>query len=151
MRWLSFSVVVSLALSPSGSLALAKDDENWVGKRVILKPETMINTELPGKEKKADGLAIPRAVEPRSLAVYRVRRQDGLWLDLLPEHGFERGWVQQDNVVPIEKAAEFATRLVENEPRSAAAYHYRGLVWGVLGDLDNAIAPRRCQGRRCGG
>lgn len=57
------------------------------------------------------------------------------WL-MVPRH---RGWVNVEDVVPIEVAEKHFTTIIESKP-TAEAYHHRGLVYLHFGKTDQALA-----------
>lgn len=50
-----------------------------------------------------------------------------------------RGWVHSNDLVALDKAVEFFSKIIEEKP-SAAAFHHRGIAYAALNEWDEALA-----------
>jgi tetratricopeptide (TPR) repeat protein len=66
-------------------------------------------------------------------APFIVRKIDGNWLWV------GRAWIKRSDVIPIEKAIEYYTAIIEKQPSEAWAYDFRGAVYHEIGDLEKAL------------
>jgi RNA polymerase sigma factor (sigma-70 family) len=113
-------------------------DTSWMGKRVILKPAGLLYLQFPGENRNPGGEPPMRGEELRALSVYRVKEIRGTYLRLEADHE-QRGWVSPVDVIPLEKAIEFFTDQIRENPKDPAHYSYRAFVWHSLGDRDKAL------------
>lgn len=77
--------------------------------------------------------------EIRPGAIVHYSQENGSWL-FSPRHA---GWINRDQVVPIESALTHFNRIISEEP-TAQAFQHRGIVHSHLGNYDAAIADFRC-------
>lgn len=99
--------------------ASAADD--WVGRKVFVK-----ETAKP----KAGDRTLPWNAIAFPAAVERVNG-DWLWLG--------KAWVRTGEVVPVEDAPAYYTRVLRQTPDAAYAYLLRGVAWALKREYDNAI------------
>lgn len=121
-------VVLALTLLPAPARA-QKADPGWVGKRVVAKtPNFALDS-----DKRAGG-AIGQ------VDCYRVDQVDGARLRLTSEFTGRSGWVQADQVAPLDKAAAFFSEYIRAHPRETGGYLRRAHVWMLEKDLSSAVA-----------
>jgi tetratricopeptide (TPR) repeat protein len=87
-----------------------------------------------------------RQVSNRGESIFHVERIGGEYTDIATEDGTVRGWVQTDQIVPLDSAIAFFNRKIEADPADAQARAARGQIcieqkeWDrALADLDEAI------------
>jgi tetratricopeptide (TPR) repeat protein len=98
-----------------------------VGSRVVLKGK---DTPL-----KVEDRVVTTGKAPR---VFRVDRVNGNWLWVVA--GDVKGWVQESDAVPLDRAAKFFADLLKDEPKAGWAYARRGAVWRERHEYENAVA-----------
>ena len=59
------------------------------------------------------------------VTIYRVVSADGDWLRLKSESGIAEGWVDADDVIPVQDAARFFTARIANDTRDPFLYAAR--------------------------
>jgi tetratricopeptide (TPR) repeat protein len=105
-----------------------------VGSEVVLtEPGTMLR----------DG---PRQLSNQGERIFRIERLDRQFADISTEDRTVRGWVEVDQILPLDKAiGHFSERIAQN-PKDAQAYQARAQIWiekeewdRALSDLDTAI------------
>lgn len=113
--WLIGMVLVALA-APAGA-----DDDDWVGRRVMLKEnaQPMMGT------RQLSWSAVPLPAT--------VGGKNGSWLYV------GSAWVQRDQLVLIEDAPAYYTTLIQRGSSVTAAYALRGVSWFTLGEHENAV------------
>ncbi len=112
--------IVSFCLFVSCAAAQGRDTAT-VGVRVVAKDETPLRV---GVQIVDDGA---------TFRVYRVMQVTGDQLRLAA--GGVSGWVQSADVVPLDEAIEFFSRLIRLHPGTARLYTRRGLVWSAKARL----------------
>lgn len=118
----SFSSVRALmAILALAQFARGADDKSWVGRKVIIKRDE-IRPQI-GKQPTGDPLR----------SVFTVENVQGEWLWV------GEGWLQSGDVVPVEEAAAWFDRELQQQP-TAFAYRGRGIARCEQHDLDGAIA-----------
>lgn len=118
VRVMAAFAVVSTGIAAADTLHL----NSWVGRRVMPKENcrVMSGTEVIDEHK----ITLP-------MTVSEIR--DG-WLDV------GVGYVQAEDVVSFETAADYYTEVIERNPRSDKAYNQRAAVWHKQGELRKAVA-----------
>jgi tetratricopeptide (TPR) repeat protein len=88
----------------------ARSEDRWIGQRVVQKSPDF-----------APQLDHQVQARQRAILFYRVERAEGhrLWIEA--ERGGARGWITDDQVVPIDQAVEFFTRRISADPRDTFA------------------------------
>jgi tetratricopeptide (TPR) repeat protein len=109
-----------------GSVARGQEKQPWNGVKVVTKYAQPIRD---GQKMIDDGT---------TFRVYVVKEAVGDRLQIL--WGGSQGWINVENVVTLDKAIEFYTQEIEDDPRNASAYDWRGMVWGERKEFDKAIA-----------
>jgi tetratricopeptide (TPR) repeat protein len=125
--------VVALAFCPAPAVA------GWVGQRVILKRNAVLKVgeqvvDDPDREALSSGGQ--RAV----LRTYRVERENGPWLWLVPDSEGVPGWTKAANIVPTEGAMAYLDDETRAHPGEYLHFLRRGLLRELQGDHDRAIA-----------
>jgi uncharacterized protein (TIGR03000 family) len=111
-----------------GHLELRADDVSWVGKSVLTRhSDAQIHHNADGKD---------RVVALRGLK-YRVEDQRDGWVKL--RQGGETGWVDKEDVVPLESAVPFFTEQIRQNPGDLAAFNRRAWALHLQGQQDLAI------------
>ena len=114
----------ALAVLLATSFAHAQVTSPQVGQRVVLKYKQPLKM----------GSVI---VEPKDYRAYTVEGTDGDWLWLAS--GGVSGWVPKGGVIPLNEAIGFYTQEIAKNPNPWNAYLYRGFVWDLKHEYDNAI------------
>lgn len=112
------ALMVVLALA---QFARGADDQTWIGRRVMVK-RAGVRPQI-GKQPTGDPLR----------TVFTVERVQGEWLWV------GEGWLRSGDVVPLEEAAAWFDRELQQRP-TAFAYLGRGIARDENGDLDGALA-----------
>jgi tetratricopeptide (TPR) repeat protein len=128
---LTRSDLVSLVLSAVLVGSTAAGELDWVGKTVVTKQAKLRLRAAPQGDKRADAPAL-------NFCDYRVlAEKDGRVK--LRYHGVE-GWLDKNDVVPLDRAVAYFTDRVRANPKDACAFIGRGITADVLGKHDDAIA-----------
>ena len=122
------------AAAPASSLARQPAAGDWVGKRVVQK---YANFQL----KSEDQIVDPK----RRMDTYIVEQANGS--RLLLHAGELRGWVEIDQVVPVEQAMEFFTNYIRSKPTDTHGFSMRAKIWNeekqeldlALSDINEAV------------
>jgi tetratricopeptide (TPR) repeat protein len=125
-HWRIVAVVASLSLAAPGRAG----DGSWVGKVVVVKkPGNRIgHTDEKGK---------PVYVATLTNFEYRVLAEKGGWIKV--RHKGVEGWFAKDDAVPLERAVDYFTRRIKDDPNDAVAFLHRGVVRRLRGEVDAAI------------
>lgn len=75
---------------------------------------------------------------PDAFRVYRVERVNGDWLWITAQGS--RGWVRSGQVVPLDQALEYFTRIIDERPGDPWPRQMRGLVYAQFEDFERAVA-----------
>lgn len=99
-------------------------DDRWIGRTFMPKVPC-----VPA----VDGKAVSRGVVSTPLVPSKV---DGefLWVG--------RAWVRKGEVIPLEDAVEYYTKLLESDPKSGRILDYRAAAKVLLGNLEGAREDR---------
>lgn len=120
-------VLLCLVASVAGPASWAQDDTS--GLKPGEKPVMVIHVDATLK---SDSVVVGKA----ALAEILIGREvNGNWL-WIPA---AKGWIQQSDVVPVDKAAEYFTRQIQQSP-SSRSYFERGAALVALGDFEKAAA-----------
>lgn len=104
----------------------AQEGDAWNGLKVVTKYARAIRFEN-------------RTVDDGTrFRVYKVEKNDDGILSLVS--GEVKGWIWASDVVPYDKAIDFYTDEILDNPNNASAFNWRGLLWSEKGNLDQAIA-----------
>lgn len=124
---------------PTAATPAADSLESWVGRRVITRFGTVL--QVDGAPIKDERLVRnrDRGKEQSPFLVYKVQRASAPWLWIAAEGTTEAGWVQPENLIPLDKAADYFTTLVESNPADAWRFIWRGNVQRAMGELDKAL------------
>jgi cytochrome c-type biogenesis protein CcmH/NrfG len=125
-RSVAWALAALVALGSAGA-AWSQDNFNWVGTRVVVKSS---NIKLKIGPQEID--------RKRSTDIYRVERVDRPWL-WLHAPGVS-GWARITDVVPLDQAIDYFTRVIQANPGRASAYAMRARVWQEKKELDKAIS-----------
>ena len=100
----------------------------WLGVRVVQKSQDF-------------GLKIENQVVERRrfILFYKVEQVSGDWLWLRAEGKGFRGWVRADDVVPVDKALEYFSERIRQNPSDAFAYMMRATVRHDKMQLNQAV------------
>lgn len=113
---------LAITMSVLAGESLAQQEDTWTGKQVMIA---------------RDGIQLRAGSEvlaPLPLgAVLEVSNVNGQWLWFKGR----RGWIDQNAVVPVDKAVEYFTTAIENSPTSQS-YHHRGIAHAALGQFQKA-------------
>jgi tetratricopeptide (TPR) repeat protein len=120
----TFPSLVLLVLLPLKSTAQPPSFK--VGQEVITKYPTSLRV---GAQVVEDG---------GKFRVYRVEQVNGDWLLIV--EGSVSGWAKSNDVVPLDQAIDFYTHEIRRNQVSTVAYMRRGVIWGMKGETDIAIA-----------
>ena len=115
------------ALILTSPRAHAADD--WTGKKVIAK-----NPGLMVQFTAADGTAMQAPL--RGIIQFVRSEKDG-WLEV--GNNGDPGWLNKDEVVPLDSAPEFFTSQIQANPENSFAYSFRGAVYAEKNDLQHAL------------
>lgn len=77
-----------------------------------------------------NGKVVARGIVQAPLIPTKVAG-DQLWIG--------RAWVKKEEVVPLEEAIAYFSKILESNPKSAAALDYRGCAKDLLGDEEGAV------------
>jgi len=105
--------------------AFAQETFPWIGQLVVTKYKYPI--------KVGD-----RVVPTRGFGVYRVQRAEGDRLWVVSED--VEGWIPSGQVVLFDRAIDFYTQEIRENPRNAAAWRCRGNIWDGKKEYNKAIA-----------
>ena len=133
----SSPLLLSLAILPAP--ARAREGDDWVAKRVLIKPGCClrVGNQLVDDEKREVKV---RRNYPGNLLVYRVTEVRGPWLGLSGEKEALRGWIPIGEVIPYDRAIDYFSDEIRARPSSASAYVGRGKVWNDRKETDKALA-----------
>jgi tetratricopeptide (TPR) repeat protein len=129
------AALLILVLSCPG-LTLAADDPGHES----LRPRPEVGARVALKEPGTPLRDGDRKLSNRGETIFRVERTEGDYADVASEQGGVRGWVETDEVVPIELARDVYTRKLETDPGDARVYLARGRIAIEKKDLETAIA-----------
>lgn len=125
-------LVAVLAILVSQSINAAPvraDEQNWVGKRVIVK-----NNGVRVAFTDPDG---GRWLIPSKNIVQEVRSEVDGWLEV--GNDGDPGWFDKNDVVLLDQAPGYFTARIQANPYDHFAFAYRGVALRYLGELDKAI------------
>ena len=111
-------LLISFSIVCQGSSALADDD--WLGQTVL--PKETAAPQIKGKRMSWNAVPIP--------AVVQQVKDDWLWLGA--------AWLRKDEVVPIDDAPAYYTKLIDRGTNPLVGYLLRGVSWLVKREFDNA-------------
>ena len=136
--FLAAMALVAFATFPP-SRALAQDPTGWIGKRVVLQFDSVLNDGKGGidnqkrKSRSRGGLRITHRV-------YRVEHVNGPWIWLQAETEGAAGWIQAAEVIPFDQAIDYYTAQIRANSADSNAYTSRGHLWKDRKEFDIAIA-----------
>src|SRR5260221_9810873 len=121
--------ISALMILAGTTLAVAGDDETWVGQAVMVRrPDVkFVDVNSEGKE---------REVQMSDVILRVLREEEGrlrVW-----SAGTE-AWVPKNDTVLVRDAPAHYTKYLRGRSDSSWAWHRRGVAWKELGELDNAI------------
>ena len=117
-------VLSVLILLPS--VVQAQEGDTWNGVKVVTRYAQAIRSEN-------------RTVDDGTkFRIYKVEKNDDGILTIASDE--VKGWIWASNVVPFDKAIDFYTDEILNNPQNASAYNWRGIIWNEKGNLDQAMA-----------
>ncbi len=139
MRHLAPVVAVLLCLAADPPPGNGQEAGGWVGQRVFLNPGAVLKV---GKKVVDDPEQQARASGGRRalLRVYRVDRQSGPWLWLVPEREGLPGWAKAAQVVLQDRAIPYFTQEIRAHPRDLLAYLRRGILRRDRREYASAVA-----------
>jgi tetratricopeptide (TPR) repeat protein len=128
-----------VVLTTGGAIGSGPEAGGWLGQRVFLKPGAVLKV---GKTIVDDPEQQARASGGRHalLRVYRVDRQSGPWLWLVPQREGLPGWARAAQVVLQDGAIAYFTQEIRARPRELLAYLRRGILRRDQRDYARAIA-----------
>ncbi|HEY4311448.1 MAG TPA: tetratricopeptide repeat protein [Pirellulales bacterium] len=103
----------------------AQPAKSWLGRRVLPKERCEIS---------ANGVVVNFRSLTFPLVVQSV---NGPWLWVGDD---KKGWVKSSQVVTLDEAVAYYTRLIARRSDNAWAYNFRAVAWQEQGQLDRAIA-----------
>jgi tetratricopeptide (TPR) repeat protein len=110
------------------------------GQRVITKYGTVLKLGKEGDGEKPIANLDVSGRDAQLFRIYRVERQDGLWLRLRAEREGAYGWARVEDVIPFDRAIDYLTSEIRANPGDPARYVTRGSVWSERKEYDRAIA-----------
>ncbi len=139
--WAPGLLAVMLLALASPAASRAQEDEEWVGKRVFTHFGTVLKIagQAVDDEKRETNLATSGR-NRRTVRVYKVEQVKNSSLLLVAENDSIRGWVDKGAVIPCDKAVEFYSDVIRNEPNNANAYVDRAVARFQTGQIDLAIS-----------
>jgi tetratricopeptide (TPR) repeat protein len=121
----SFTILVSLVLT-AGPVRAA---DNWTGKKVIARePDVKVQYTA------ADGTPVQALLRD---VIQTVRSEKGTWLEV--GNNGDPGWLNKDDVIPLEMALVHFANQLEANPDNAFAYACRGVIYAEKKDLEHAL------------
>ena len=81
-----------------------------------------------------------KQIPNRGERIFKVERLGNGFADVSTEDGTLRGWVDIDQVLPLEKGAEYFSGKIAANPKNAQAYQARGRIWIEKEDWEHALA-----------
>jgi len=133
-------VVTALVLLVTGeAYGNGPEAGGWLGQRVFLNPGAVLRV---GKKVVDDPEQQARASGGRRalLRGYRVDRQSGPWLWLVPEREGLPGWAKAAQVVLQDRAIPYLTQEIRAHPRDLLTYLRRGILRRDQRDYASAVA-----------
>ena len=130
--------ILALAVSASCQRPVTPISQGWVGKRVFVKPGTVLQPGTPMAGAKKSENAAPGG-SGRLGAIYRVERAGGSWLAIQDENRGTAGWAPVESVILLDQAHDYFTREIQAKPNNAAGYIGRGRLWWDKKEYDKAI------------
>jgi tetratricopeptide (TPR) repeat protein len=129
------SVMWLMGASPSSGQV----SDPWIGHRVITKFGTVLKE--GNRIVDREGREPPLAGDDdwRLFRFYRVDKTQGRWFWISSESSLASGWVRYEDIVPVERAADYLTGLIRARP-SAHRYLHRAIVWKDRGEDAKALA-----------
>ena len=139
MRHLGRVVATLVLLAANSPSAQGREAGGWIGQRVLLGAGAVLTV---GKKVVDDPEQAARSSGGRRslLRVYRVERQSGSWLWLIPEKEGVPGWAKAAQVVLHDRAIPYLTSEIRAHPRNVLAYLRRGILRHEKRDYGFAIA-----------
>lgn len=126
-------------LPPTADEAPATSLESWVGKRVLTRYGAVLQVDgKPIKDERWERNH-GRGKDQTRFLVYKVERANDPWLWIVAEGSGEAGWVQPQNLIELDEAADYFTTLIRASPDDAWRFIWRGNVWKAMGELDKAL------------
>ncbi|CAN5272967.1 hypothetical protein BH10PLA2_BH10PLA2_33750 [soil metagenome] len=120
-----FAVLALLLLFANQVLA----EDGWTGKLVIVKnPDVVVHYTF------ADGTPMQA---PMRGVIQQVRSVKDSWLEV--GNNGDPAWLSMDDAVLLDKANDYFTDQIENDPTNVFAYAYRGVAHAANGDLQHAL------------
>ncbi len=124
-RFVGLGVLTApLILWPADAFAL-QPAADWIGRQVL--PKERCEISVNGVVVNFRSLTFPLVVQS----------VNGPWLWVGDD---KKGWVKNSQVVTLEAAPAYYTRLIERNRSNAWAYNFRAVAWQQQGKLDLAIA-----------
>lgn len=117
----------------------AKPLESWVGKRVLTRYGTVLQVDGAPIKDERRALNQARGKDQTRFLVYQVERANDPWLWIEAEHSDRAGWVQPDDLIDLDQAADYFTALIRANPSDAWRFIWRGNVWKAMGEMDKAL------------
>jgi tetratricopeptide (TPR) repeat protein len=139
MRQLARVMAALALLVASETAGKGQEAGNWLNQRVLLNPGAVLKV---GKRVVDDPEHEARSSGGRRalLRVYRVDRQSGPWLWLVPEREGIPGWAKAAEVVLHDRAIPYLTQEIRTHPRDHLAYLRRGILQRDQRGYANAVA-----------
>jgi predicted Zn-dependent protease len=124
------AALVALAIIVPGSVAAQQTaGKEWIGRRVVQKQRDFA---LWFDNEQTD--------HPVAIDVWQVKKVDGARVWLEADKSGLAGWAKVDQLVPIEKAVDYFSRQIRDQPRDAFAYMMRARVWRDKREFNRALA-----------
>jgi tetratricopeptide (TPR) repeat protein len=108
------------------------DDDSWTGKTVILARAGVELTAPDGED------TLPRVAGLAKEFVYYVKHEKNGRLRIQSRR--QDGWIDSGDVVPFDRAIDFFTDRIADDPRDSHAYTARGTAFASMNELDKAVA-----------
>jgi tetratricopeptide (TPR) repeat protein len=112
--------MVGIAVVGRPTVALAQQEDRWVGKRVMQR--------YPGLQLRTEDRVVDATP---SGPIYRVEEIDGARLRVRGEGRGLNGWVEAHQVIPLEQAIEFFTGQIRSHPTDPHGYVMRATALRV--------------------
>jgi tetratricopeptide (TPR) repeat protein len=139
MHWLARVAAALVVLVAGAAYGNGPEAGGWLGQRVFLNPGAVLKvgkTVVDDPEQQARTSGGRRAL----LRGYRVDRQRGPWLWLVPERDGVPGWAKAAQVVLQDRAVPYFTQVIRAHPRDLLAYLRRGILRRDQRDYASAVA-----------